>query len=591
MTMTRPTTDQITHKGQLLSSVLDRAVNVLDYGAQGDGVTDDFDALIAAFNAVKNAGGGTLYIPNTPNGYYLRYGTYCNLAGATNISIISDGATLKLQGGTASQTQDLGVFVLGGATFTASNLVISGLRFVAASTVTRYQNGSGNDDILFDLEVELGNANILEQATFRTAIGLNGSVSNVTISDCYFGPHIHYGVIVKNGNPKSRHVILDNLVFEGINAMCLQPSNIDHLIISNMISRNKLGSGFDHFLYSTDSCSHVQISNVSIRNDVKLVQGGGINITGANNATATNIHIENLAGNGIILGDDATNYALSNIVIKSSGSTGTPVLRIRESNNTGVSNLAISNLVIEDCPWAIYPSSGINIVIDNFVINGATTKALESGDGSFDMRMSNGVISNSGGTSSQCIRMIGSTGLRKLKMTNVDFIYSSFVPTLTNAVATAGSTAVNKVEFDSCSFQSLAGTAAGNCVTGTTDTLTMRNCWQTGFAALQATNIAATRIAASPNGQLTLTADSATPSVALGDTFITANTTATSLTNFTGGVPGQQIAVLVNDANTTFDFTGTSLKGNNGVDYVASSGDVIFAKRIGSNWHCTISQG
>ena len=44
MTMTRPTSEQITHKGQLLSTVLEQAVNVKDFGAVGDGVTDDLSA-------------------------------------------------------------------------------------------------------------------------------------------------------------------------------------------------------------------------------------------------------------------------------------------------------------------------------------------------------------------------------------------------------------------------------------------------------------------------------------------------------------------------------------------------------------------
>jgi hypothetical protein len=49
MTMTRPTTEQITHQGKLLSLCLPNSVDAKEFGAVGDGVADDTLALRAAF--------------------------------------------------------------------------------------------------------------------------------------------------------------------------------------------------------------------------------------------------------------------------------------------------------------------------------------------------------------------------------------------------------------------------------------------------------------------------------------------------------------------------------------------------------------
>lgn len=86
----------------------------------------------------------------------------------------------------------------------------------------------------------------------------------------------------------------------------------------------------------------------------------------------------------------------------------------------------------------------------------------------------------------------------------------------------------------------------------------------------------------------TLTANSATPSVADGSYWKTANSNPTTITAMPGGMNGQVINILVTDANTTFDFTGTTLKGNRGADYAASQYDLITCLNDGTNWNCTV---
>jgi len=89
-----------------------------------------------------------------------------------------------------------------------------------------------------------------------------------------------------------------------------------------------------------------------------------------------------------------------------------------------------------------------------------------------------------------------------------------------------------------------------------------------------------------------LTANSATPSVAADTMFTTANSSPTTITNFTGGLGGQDIFVRIADANTTVDFTGSFLKGNGGADWSPSSGDFMrCVKDSGAGfWYCTVTE-
>ena len=77
---------------------LSQIISVKDFGAVGDGVTDDSAAIQAAYDYLMTVGGGTLYIPGTANGYKLdnaldftgQDGNYAN--SFSPIVIIGDGS-------------------------------------------------------------------------------------------------------------------------------------------------------------------------------------------------------------------------------------------------------------------------------------------------------------------------------------------------------------------------------------------------------------------------------------------------------------------------------------------------------------------
>ena len=96
---------------------------------------------------------------------------------------------------------------------------------------------------------------------------------------------------------------------------------------------------------------------------------------------------------------------------------------------------------------------------------------------------------------------------------------------------------------------------------------------------------------AGTNGLIeSFTAGDATPSVR-GRTFMqTANTSGTTITDFDEVQPGKTYHILVNDTNTTIDFTSTSLKGNAGVDWSPTTGDTLTIwSPDGTTIYCDIS--
>jgi hypothetical protein len=99
------------------------------------------------------------------------------------------------------------------------------------------------------------------------------------------------------------------------------------------------------------------------------------------------------------------------------------------------------------------------------------------------------------------------------------------------------------------------------------------------------------------NGQKTdeniieLPKDNPTPNVALGKNFIVpAASSPITITNFDGGTEGQELFIRFTGStpNITLDFSGTNLKGNNRTDYIVKQDDMLFAKKIWSNWYCVI---
>jgi hypothetical protein len=118
-----------------IQSKLRDSISVKDFGAVGDGITDDTAAIQAAINAVIAAGGGDLYFPE---GKYLHSGLTINWS---NAPIRLHGSSYNSQSGYGSELYYSGssvalTFEGNGAAF--NGYVVENLRMSAATTADHW---------------------------------------------------------------------------------------------------------------------------------------------------------------------------------------------------------------------------------------------------------------------------------------------------------------------------------------------------------------------------------------------------------------------------------------------------------------------
>jgi hypothetical protein len=209
-------------------------VSVKDFGAVGDGVTDDRAACQAALNYVNSIGGGIVLFP--PGTYLMissnviaSVDTYLSLYGYENIRIIGHGATLT---STYSSLVNHRVFF---NLYDAIDIVIDGFRMqslfartAGTSTVTNYS-----------------------AAAFR--LGANTrECGNIRIENCDT-QSLYYGMIVASigtNTNRVRNISINNLIINNSLYGLNFSNNGDDVYASNVRTTNVVRS---YFPYGVDS--------------------------------------------------------------------------------------------------------------------------------------------------------------------------------------------------------------------------------------------------------------------------------------------------------------------------------------------------
>ena len=517
-------------------------ISVTDFGAVGDGSTDDTAAIQACIDSIESTG-GTVFFP---------LGTY-NIGAVT----IGTSSNVCLDGGGSAVLALVGTSAGFTASGTVSNLTIRGFTAVGDSTSTNGQAFYQTTTPSTINNLSIHNNNISEIQIGITVSSENGgSCTDVNI----YNNHIDttygtiggtgYGIHVATADNVSMYALVHDNIITGSTRHAIYAARGDNVIIENNIIYGHRAATADNSLRAAIGIGRG--SNRLITGN--LIEGAYDGAIHVNRADATAIADDTVISNNRIV------HNMNNVGQITVGSTNP----VSDGICNGVSiegNYIASGTANTTC---IDIHCGKEIVISNNVIKmeHATGNAIiftafsESASGS--TYSDNWVIKDNFidliGASSNAFRMVPPYVTSGVETDILD----------NNVVATGGS------------VFSISGSALTNLL------MRVRNTNQTGI------NWAASNSAVE-EAVITFSQGDGTPSVLNGHVFKTANTSSRTITDFDQGNEGQKITVIINDTFTTIDFTSSGLKGNAGVDWSPTTGDHMNCTYDGTDWYCVIS--
>ena len=497
-----------------------RVVNIKDFGAVGNGITDDTAAISAAIAAL-----GTYKILFFPTGVYLvgsqlevslasiaifGAGRFSSTIKLKNSSSIAEGQAILLLSAAGITVEDIGIE---GNSTNNSTVSYSGIRWIGLNdlTVRRVAVNAVTNVGIYAFATTIPNLRNRISENYITNsgnIGIDleyGKDSKITgnTSISSGGP----GIIIGHGTTAGTHNSDKNLV---------QGNSINRAIPPTVIHPALGGVEYGFLIALNTGVDNTIVDGNHCWDNRNAVQDGiGLGQDGTNDPKGT-IITNNIVGYAGLFGIDATSQSVV---------TNNYVYRPKQYGITAVIDLAgvLQDVTISD-----------NIVIDPMY---GGNVGLSAGIVAYS-NIAGGLIKN--------LKITDNT----VRNASVSYCQNGVHLDSTNAIFT-------DVEVAHNNLKSIVTTSVKPTGTSFTNLLVKDNLEKTPIH--------------------TLTVNSATPSVLGGDTFITANTTPTTYTSFLYGYDSQRIRIIFGGANTSLNSTGnivattTAPSQNDCIDYIYSS--------------------
>lgn len=304
-----------TVEDDIVDTLTYQTINVLQYGAKGDGVTNDTAAFNSALQAAANAGGGIVLVPPA---------TY--LVGGTGNTIRFRGANIWLRGSGTSSI--LKIDPVNITTLNSSPATVGSLIQIGGDGGGTYSNCKISDFAVQDAGYTAVNSGVVssnfgDDAAIERLYITNASQFAITVSGNRFS--IADNVIIKTVQPttgvlykqieaiivpastesKNGKIVRNYLEGAGMD-ICAH----DTIISDNIINGHAYGAAItteqSSFCYKLDISRNTIYSGIG--EDVNNTWAGGIE-NWAKASTITGNRIFNMAGSGIAAGGNNSIYA------------------------------------------------------------------------------------------------------------------------------------------------------------------------------------------------------------------------------------------------------------------------------------------
>ncbi len=323
------------------------SLNVKDYGATGNGNTDETDAIQSAINAVSS--GGTVYIPD---------GTYM-----INATAISSGGTHGLEiNGKSNVTIYLSSrAVLKAITNSSDSYEI--LRIVYSNNITI--NGG---TLLGDKDTHTSSSG--EDGTCLTVIGSQYVILDGVTFRKGHGDGIY---VQKSGSGvRTQHLIARNIIVDGNYRQGIAIVDGDDILIENSTIKNSGGlpgggGGIDMEPNANETVNNIRIIGNSIANQASTgIAGGGRYLSGAvtTNVIVTGNTVSGNAIYGIYFNDNSDGTIIASNSILNNAVAGIGL------GSPSPNSKVLNNIITGTVGTGIYIEDSKNSVITgNFVSN------------------------------------------------------------------------------------------------------------------------------------------------------------------------------------------------------------------------------